>query len=632
MEKVNILLLDNDPIGLEAMLAPLNQKLVWAASTDEALRCVERKDFSVVLIDTHVHGSFETASQIKALKPAIPILFIAPRDIKEADVLRAYSAGGVDVLIKPISAEILRAKLSAFIELFRNRSVLKQQVDHIQQYEENEWFRTALTSIGDAVIVTDSLEQVVFLNPVAEKLTGWSRTDALGKDISTVFNIVNQQTRRPVQNPIARVLATGMIIGLANHTLLIARDGTEIPIDDSGSPIRDNIGNISGAVLVFRDVTEQRRAHQLETQLAAIVRSSDDAIIGKDLNGIVTSWNRGAERMYCYTAEEMIGKSITLLIPPDCPNDVPFILDRIKRGELIEHYETKRMGKDGRVLDVSLTVSPIHDLEGRVVGASKIARDITERKQKELERARSLEREQLARAEAEAAVRSRDEFLSVAAHELRTPVTSLRGFAQTLTRQADHTGTLAPERMLNALTHIDVQSRKLTNLVNQLLDISRIKAGRLTLERKPTDLYILVRDVIELARANTQRHTISLHADSSVRAYVDPLRIEQVITNLIDNAIKYSSDGTIAVTITQLNGDLIQITVADQGIGIPVKRRERLFERFYQAHTDGFANSSGMGLGLYISRQIVELHGGTIEAEFPAEGGTRFVINLPIGL
>ncbi len=632
MEKVNILLLDNNPIGLEAMLAPLDQKLVRAASTDEALRCVERKDFAVILLDTQISGSFELASKMKALKPTIPILFIAPQDIKEADVLRGYSLGGVDVLIKPISAEILRAKLSAFIELFRNRSVLKQQVDHIQQYEENEWFRTALTSIGDAVIVTDSLEQVVFLNPVAEKLTGWSRTDALGKDISTVFNIVNQQTRRPVQNPIARVLATGMIIGLANHTLLIARDGTEIPIDDSGSPIRDNLENISGAVVVFRDVTEQRRAHQLETQLAAIVRSSDDAIIGKDLNGIVTSWNRGAERMYCYTAEEMIGKSITLLIPPDCPNDVPFILDRIKRGELIEHYETKRMGKDGRVLDVSLTVSPIHDLEGRVVGASKIARDITERKQKELERARSLEREQLARAEAEAAVRSRDEFLSVAAHELRTPVTSLRGFAQTLTRQADHTGTLAPERMLNALTHIDVQSRKLTNLVNQLLDISRIKAGRLTLERKPTDLYILVRDVIELARANTQRHTITLHPELPVRAYVDPLRIEQVITNLIDNAIKYSSDGTIAVTITQLNGDLIQITVADQGIGIPVKRRERLFERFYQAHTDGFADSSGMGLGLYISRQIVELHGGTIEAEFPAEGGTRFVINLPIGL
>src|SRR5260221_1343698 len=246
MENVNILLLDNDPIGLEDMLASLDQNLVQVASVNEALRCVETEDFAVILLDTQISGSFELASQIKALKPAIPILFIAPRDIKEADVLRGYSLGGVDVLIKPISAEILRAKLSAFIELFRNRSVLKQQVDHIQQYEENEWFRTALTSIGDAVIVTDSLEQVVFLNPVAEKLTGWSRTDALGKDISTVFNIVNQQTRRPVQNPIAQVLATGMVIGLANHTLLIAKDGTEIPIDDSGAPAREKLENISG--------------------------------------------------------------------------------------------------------------------------------------------------------------------------------------------------------------------------------------------------------------------------------------------------------------------------------------------------------------------------------------------------
>ena len=632
MEKVNILLLDDGSNSLDDMLASLEQNHVRVTSAEEALRCVETQDFPVVLIDTHVHGSFETASKMKALKPTIPILFIAPGDIKEADVLRAYSAGGVDVLIKPVIAEILRAKLVTFVELFRNRALLKQQVDQIQQYEANEWFRTALTSIGDAVIVTDNIEHVVFLNPVAEKLTGWSQMEAVGKDVPTVFNIVNQHTRRPVQNPIAQVLSTGMVIGLANHTLLIARDGTEIPIDDSGSPIRDNAGNITGAVLVFRDVTEQRRTHQLETQLAAIVRSSDDAIIGKDLNGIITSWNRGAERMYGYSAKEAIGKPITLLIPPDWPNDVPFILERIKRGEVVEHYETKRMGKDGKVLDVSLTVSPIHDLNGNIVGASKIARDISERKQKDQERVRSLEREQQARAEAEAAVRSRDEFLSVEAHELRTPVTSLRGFAQTLTRQADHTGSLAPERMLHALSHIDVQSRKLTNLVNQLLDISRIEAGRLTLERTPTNLYKLVRDVIDQAQANTQKHSITLHSKSHVQANVDPLRIEQVITNLVDNAIKYSPDGTIAVTITQEDSDLIQITVTDQGIGIPLERRERLFERFYQAHTDGYANSSGMGLGLYISRQIVELHGGTIEAEFPAEGGTRFVINLPIGL
>src|SRR5262252_7064240 len=248
-----------------------------------------------------------------------------------------------------------------------------------------EWFHTTLASIGDAVIATDSQGRVTFLNPVAATLTGWSAADALSQDITTVFRIVNEYTRAVVENPVTRVLREGTVVGLANHTLLVTRDGKECPIDDSGAPIRDPQGQLIGVVLVFRDITERRRAEEARTRLAALVESSEDAIIGKTLDGMITSWNQGAERIYGYTAEEVIGRSIALLVPPDRPNEIPSILARLAQGEAIDHYETVRIRKDGRVLAVSLTISPIRNPDGAIVGASTMARDITARKQAEAE-------------------------------------------------------------------------------------------------------------------------------------------------------------------------------------------------------------------------------------------------------
>ena len=246
-----------------------------------------------------------------------------------------------------------------------------------------EWFHTTLASIGDAVIATDSQGRVTFLNPVAATLTGWSAADALSQDITTVFRIVNEYTRAVVENPVTRVLREGTVVGLANHTLLVTRDGRECPIDDSGAPIRDPQGQLIGVVLVFRDITERRRAEEARTRLAAIVESSEDAIIGKTLDGIVTSWNQGAERLYGYTAAEMVGQSLACLVPPDLPDDLPQLLARLRRGERIAHYETQRLAKDGRWVDVSLTISPMRNGAGQLIGASKIARDITARKQAE---------------------------------------------------------------------------------------------------------------------------------------------------------------------------------------------------------------------------------------------------------
>ncbi|MBV9126247.1 MAG: PAS domain S-box protein, partial [Planctomycetes bacterium] len=253
-----------------------------------------------------------------------------------------------------------------------------------EERRQREQMRVTLSSIGDAVIVTDTNGLVTFLNPVAQVLTGWPPQEAAGLTLGQVFPIVNEETRLPVENPVTRVLREGVTVGLANHTLLLARDGREIPIDDSAAPIRGEDGTVAGVVLVFRDVTEARRAMEARLHLAALVESSDDAIISTNLEGVIISWNQGAQRLYGYSPEEIIGQPLTTLVPPDHPNEVPETLERIRRGERIEHSETTRVHKDGHRIEVSLTISPIKNAEGEIAGMSKIARDITARKRNEI--------------------------------------------------------------------------------------------------------------------------------------------------------------------------------------------------------------------------------------------------------
>ncbi|WP_020471021.1 PAS domain-containing hybrid sensor histidine kinase/response regulator [Zavarzinella formosa] len=250
---------------------------------------------------------------------------------------------------------------------------------------QSELLRITLSSIGDAVIATDANGGVTFMNPVAEALTGWTLAEASGHPLPEIFHIVNEYSRAEVENPALRALREGNIVGLANHTILIAKDGSERPIDDSASPIRADSGDLAGAVLVFRDVSEQKQAEKDRARLAAIVESSEDAILSKSLNGIVLSWNTGAERLFGYRSDEAVGRHITLIIPPERLDEEADIIRRICRGERVEHFETVRVTKDGRRRDISLTISPLRDAEGHVVGASKVARDVTERKLAEAE-------------------------------------------------------------------------------------------------------------------------------------------------------------------------------------------------------------------------------------------------------
>jgi PAS domain S-box-containing protein len=253
-----------------------------------------------------------------------------------------------------------------------------------RESDQRQMLQVTLRSIGDAVITTDVDGRITYLNGVAESLTGWRHAEVAGQPLEMVFRILNETTREPVQNPVARALREGAVVGLANHTVLLRKDGGEVPIDDSAAPIRDDVGDVSGCVLIFRDVTAQReverdKANQLLTArlLASIVESSDDAIVSKSLDGIIRTWNAGAERLFGYTAREAIGRHISLVIPPERASEEDEIIARLRAGQRVDHFETQRVGSDGRRLRVSLTISPIRDAAGVVVGASKIVRDVT---------------------------------------------------------------------------------------------------------------------------------------------------------------------------------------------------------------------------------------------------------------
>jgi PAS domain S-box-containing protein len=501
-------------------------------------------------------------------------------------------------------------------------------VDTGEVKRQRKWFETTLASIGDGVITADCDGKVTLLNPIAEQLTGWSSAEAKGQPLEKVFRIVNEETHAEVENPALRAMEDGVIYGLANHTLLIARDGREIAIDDSGAPIKSG-GELLGAVLVFRDITERRRADQAHALLAGIVDSSDDAIISKSLEGIITSWNNSAERMFGWTAAEAIGKSIIMIIPNELRDEETMILGRLRQGQRIDHFETVRVNKDGQRLNISLTVSPIRNKQGEIIGASKIARDITSRVRAEEERASLLASERAARERAESASRAKDEFVAMISHEIRSPLNAILGWSQML-RQ----GSLDKTATKNALESIERNARAQAQLVSDLLDISRVITGKLRINARPVDIITSIESALEAIRPAADAKQITIAVEREPYATVvtgDADRLQQVFWNLLSNAVKFTPrNGRVEVKISRLDSQL-GIVVSDTGAGISPEFLPFIFDRFTQADTTTARRHAGLGLGLAIARHIIELHGGTVAAESEGVGkGASFRITLPV--
>ncbi len=362
---------------------------------------------------------------------------------------------------------------------------------------------------------------------------------------------------------------------------------------------------------------------EVQAKLAAIIESSDDAIISKTLDGVIRTWNQGAERIFGFTSDEAVGRPLLIIIPPERHSEEPQILARLRRGERIDHYETVRRHKDGTLIDVSVTVSPVRDAQGVIVGASKIARDITEQKRirADLEAAKEA---------AETASRAKDQFLSILSHELRTPLTPALGGVGILENRAD-----LPQDVRDQLSLIRRNIETQARLVDDLLDVTRIGRGIIELHFETVDAHAALRNAIAIFQKELEikqiQLTLALHAREHF-VWADPGRLEQVFFNLLSNAIKFTPQGgSIALHSRSDAANRLVLTITDTGIGIEADTLSRLFKPFEQGQQSTTSRRyGGLGLGLSIARSLVEMHQGTVRAvsEGPGRGST-FVVSLP---
>ncbi|WP_025145975.1 sensor histidine kinase [Pedobacter jeongneungensis] len=347
-----------------------------------------------------------------------------------------------------------------------------------------------------------------------------------------------------------------------------------------------------------------RIADERSAVLNSIIESSDDAIVSKDLNSIVTSWNDAAERIFGYNASEMIGKSIMKIIPPDRAEEEPHILGQLRQGIRVDHFETERLRKDGTLINVSLTISPIKDRNGNVIGLSKIARDITDKKNIEIKK---------------------NEFIGFVSHELKTPLTSLRSYIQVALHKAKKDEL---EFISQALSRAELQTKKMENMISDFLSISKFEDGHMKINPTRFDMAKAIKENLEDARIASAKH-ILVYAGAN-EAYVngDQEKLSLVLTNLISNAQKYSPNGgTITINCQQKDQHFF-ISVSDQGIGISTADQKLMFGKFFRVNSEQTKFISGFGIGLYLASTIINLHQSSITVESEPDKGSTFSFHV----
>lgn len=372
-------------------------------------------------------------------------------------------------------------------------------------------------------------------------------------------------------------------------------------------PLKDELGVVYAGLVIALDVTENKKAEERSAKLAAIVESTADAIIAKTLDGIITSWNPSAERMFGYADTEMIGQSILKLLPPDRLDEESLIIGKLKNGERVTHFDTQRLTSDGRIIDVSLTISPIQDAQGNITGVSKIARDISEQKRDELRK---------------------NDFIGMVSHELKTPLTSLMALVQVTNAKLKE----SPDSFLaGAMDKANVQVRRMSSMINGFLNVSRLESGKIAIDKEEFDLDELIREVVAEHKLIITTHVIHINDCDHAQINADRDKISSVLSNLISNAIKYSPKGRDITIKCDLVGGSAQVSVTDEGMGIKEQDLPKIFDRYYRVETTHTRHISGFGIGLYLSAEIIRRHNGQIWAESKSGVGSTFYFSLPLG-
>jgi len=502
----------------------------------------------------------------------------------------------------------------------RSRAAVESE---LREKEQGMSRQASLIELSYEPIFTWQLDGgILEWNKGCEQLYGYDRDQAMGRISHELLKTESHlSSANEYQDELKR---DGQWSGVLRH---IASDGREVWVESRQQIIDSD--NKRVVLETNRDITEELRGEESRARLAAIVASSNAAIIGKTLEGIITNWNEGARRIFGYSEEEVVGKSVNILIPEERPDEEPAIIERLKRGERVDHYQTVRVRKDGRRIDISLTISPIRNSLGQIVGASKIARDISESKRLQEERERLLAKEQSAREQAEMANRVKDEFVATVSHELRTPLNAILGWSSMLLG-----GKLKDADSRRALETIERNARSQAQLIEDILDVSRSISGKLRLDLKAVELISVIRAAVDAVRPAAEKKDIQLQllldpAADHVRA--DPTRMQQIIWNLVANAIKFTpKGGSVQVRLDRFESK-VQVTVSDTGEGISAEFLPFVFNQFQQGDGTTTRRHGGLGLGLAIARHLVEMHGGTIEAASEGLGkGATFTVSIPV--
>ena len=608
------------------------------------------------------------------------IRLLRERNAKQSRVREIMST------LSAFSVLLLLALLAATHVMVRRQLAERGRAEAALRASE-ESLATTLYSIGDAVLVTDTAGRVMRMNPVAERLTGWPCDEARGRPVEEVFRIVNEETRAAAKVPVAAVLATGEVHGLANHTLLIARDGSEWPIADSAAPICDAGGQVSGAVLVFRDVSAERAAEKLirehsaqleqrvhertaqlresEAQLQAVLENLSEGVVASGLDGQILRFNRTAVEMHGFTSTEEYLRRLpefTDTFDLATPDGTPLAVDqwplaRVLRGETLRDLDIslRHLGQGWqKIFQYSGTLA--RDAAGRPLLAILTIRDVTKAKRAEqeiLDLNTSLEQRVAERTQQlEEANRAKSDFLANMSHELRTPLNSIIGFSEML--KDGVLGDLEAKQRGFVADIFDAGSH-LLSLINDILDLSKVEAGMLQLDAGAVDLPALLQASTLVVREKAMAHRIQLDTrlDPALGTVLaDERKLKQIVYNLLANAVKFTpEDGTVTLCARRCtraevapeaamparlialppgaDREFLAITVEDNGIGIAEADLAKLYEPFTQVDSSVARRHTGTGLGLSLVRRLAELHGGTVGVASRPGAGSRFSVWLP---
>jgi two-component system sensor histidine kinase/response regulator len=483
-------------------------------------------------------------------------------------------------------------------------------------------FRGLLESAPDAMVIVDASGEIVLVNTQAEKMFGYRREELFGERVEMLvpdrFRGQHPEHRTGYfAEPHTRLLGPGLELYGRR------RDGSEFPIEIALNPLETEDGTLVSSAI--RDISERQRLEALAGHLGAVVESSADAIISKTVDGTIVSWNPGAERLYGYNKAEAVGHSSMMLVPAGHEDEGQPLIDRVVGGDRVEEFESVRVRKDGSLVDVSITMSAVRDAKGNVIGASTIARDVSDHKRMEVELRASRE-------EALAASAMKSAFLANMSHEIRTPLNGVIGMSDLLLDSSLDREQREHARLLKSA------GETLVAVVDAILDFSKIEAGAMLLECVELDLLEAVEDACDLIADSAERRGIELTVDLDPElpeiVCGDAVRLRQMMTNLLSNAVKFTSDGDVTISLRAIESNEavtnVRFEVADTGIGIEPDRLEQMFEPFMQEDDSTTRRFGGTGLGLAIVKQLVEMMDGEVGVTSVRGRGSTFWFTLPL--